>query len=169
MQPQLNSDNGVIIWLFQESVGFEYKPVLKTVASGVLGWLMWTVWSNINCVYLTFHVIICHVFIFKWNFKLVSNYCFLLFSAEDPSENYVKLRDYVLVKLCQTLPSFSTDKLPLSFSDDMATEAREKLKINKVNLSLNHRGQRRIHLITVHFSLINPRLSSPRGNMYHFI
>ncbi|XP_029559063.1 histone acetyltransferase type B catalytic subunit isoform X2 [Salmo trutta] len=52
-------------------------------------------------------------------------------TAEDPSENYVKLRDYVLVKLCQTLPSFSTDKLPLSFSDDMATEAREKLKINK--------------------------------------
>ncbi|CDQ57792.1 unnamed protein product [Oncorhynchus mykiss] len=25
-------------------------------------------------------------------------------TAEDPSENYVKLRDYVLVKLCQTLP-----------------------------------------------------------------
>uniref|UniRef100_A0AAZ3SGX6 Histone acetyltransferase type B catalytic subunit n=1 Tax=Oncorhynchus tshawytscha TaxID=74940 RepID=A0AAZ3SGX6_ONCTS len=49
----------------------------------------------------------------------------------DPSENYVKLRDYVLVKLCQTLPSFATNKLPLSFSDDMATEAREKLKINK--------------------------------------
>uniref|UniRef100_A0AAZ3PAQ1 Histone acetyltransferase type B catalytic subunit n=1 Tax=Oncorhynchus tshawytscha TaxID=74940 RepID=A0AAZ3PAQ1_ONCTS len=52
-------------------------------------------------------------------------------TAEDPSENYVKLRDYVLVKLCQTLPSFSTDKLPLGFSDDMATEAREKFKINK--------------------------------------
>uniref|UniRef100_A0A8C7VP34 Histone acetyltransferase type B catalytic subunit n=2 Tax=Oncorhynchus mykiss TaxID=8022 RepID=A0A8C7VP34_ONCMY len=52
-------------------------------------------------------------------------------TAEDPSENYVKLRDYVLVKLCQTLPSFSTDKLPLGFSDDMSTEAREKFKINK--------------------------------------
>uniref|UniRef100_A0A6Q2X063 Histone acetyltransferase type B catalytic subunit n=1 Tax=Esox lucius TaxID=8010 RepID=A0A6Q2X063_ESOLU len=52
-------------------------------------------------------------------------------TAEDPSENYVKLRDYVLVKLCQTLPSFSSDKLSLGFSDDMATEAREKLKINK--------------------------------------
>uniref|UniRef100_A0A674CWR3 Histone acetyltransferase type B catalytic subunit n=1 Tax=Salmo trutta TaxID=8032 RepID=A0A674CWR3_SALTR len=52
-------------------------------------------------------------------------------TAEDPSESYVKLRDYVLVKLCQTLPSFSIDKLPLGFSDDMATEAREKFKINK--------------------------------------
>lgn len=55
--------------------------------------------------------------------------CFL---AEDPSDNYVKLRDFVLVKLCMDLPSFSTEKLPLGFSEEMATEAREKLKINKV-------------------------------------
>lgn len=62
----------------------------------------------------------------------VSNYKWiLLFLAEDPSENYVKLRDYVLVKLCQALPSFAADKL-LSFSADMAKEAQDKLKINKV-------------------------------------
>lgn len=72
----------------------------------------------------------------------------LIFSAEDPSESYVKLRDYVLVKLCQTLPSFSIDQLPLGFSDDMATEAREKFKINKVNSNFIHRAQRRICLIT---------------------
>uniref|UniRef100_A0A8C7LD44 Histone acetyltransferase type B catalytic subunit n=1 Tax=Oncorhynchus kisutch TaxID=8019 RepID=A0A8C7LD44_ONCKI len=70
-------------------------------------------------------------------------------TAEDPSENYLKLRDYVLVKLCQTLPSFATDKLPLSFSDDMATEAREKLKINKVNLSFNPRTKARDYRLEV--------------------
>uniref|UniRef100_A0A8C6UAU6 Histone acetyltransferase type B catalytic subunit n=1 Tax=Neogobius melanostomus TaxID=47308 RepID=A0A8C6UAU6_9GOBI len=52
-------------------------------------------------------------------------------TAEDPSENYVKLRDYVLTKLCQSLPSFASEKLLLGFSDDMVKEARDKLKINK--------------------------------------
>uniref|UniRef100_A0AAX7TSF7 Histone acetyltransferase type B catalytic subunit n=1 Tax=Astatotilapia calliptera TaxID=8154 RepID=A0AAX7TSF7_ASTCA len=60
------------------------------------------------------------------------SYCgFCLFTAEDPSENYVKLRDYVLVKLCQGLPSFAVDKLHLGFSADMIKEAQDKLKINK--------------------------------------
>jgi len=54
------------------------------------------------------------------------------FAAEDPSENYVKLRDYVLVKLCQGLSSFAADKLHLGFSTDMVQEAQDKLKINKV-------------------------------------
>lgn len=44
----------------------------------------------------------------------------------------MKLRDYVLVKLCQNLPSFATDKLHLGFSADMVREAQDKLKINKV-------------------------------------
>ncbi|KAM6987048.1 histone acetyltransferase type B catalytic subunit [Aplochiton taeniatus] len=52
-------------------------------------------------------------------------------TAEDPSESYVKLRDFVLVKFCQALPSFSSDKLPLGFSEDMGREAQETLKINK--------------------------------------
>uniref|UniRef100_A0A673M460 Histone acetyltransferase type B catalytic subunit n=1 Tax=Sinocyclocheilus rhinocerous TaxID=307959 RepID=A0A673M460_9TELE len=52
-------------------------------------------------------------------------------TAEDPSENYVKLRDFVLVKLCLTLPSFSSEKLSQGFSEEMVSEAREKLKINK--------------------------------------
>uniref|UniRef100_A0A671QHC1 Histone acetyltransferase type B catalytic subunit n=2 Tax=Sinocyclocheilus anshuiensis TaxID=1608454 RepID=A0A671QHC1_9TELE len=52
-------------------------------------------------------------------------------STEDPSENYVKLRDFVLVKLCLTLPSFSSEKLSQGFSEEMVSEAREKLKINK--------------------------------------
>uniref|UniRef100_A0A674P267 Histone acetyltransferase type B catalytic subunit n=1 Tax=Takifugu rubripes TaxID=31033 RepID=A0A674P267_TAKRU len=53
-------------------------------------------------------------------------------TAEDPSENYVKLRDFVLSKLCQSLPAFAVDKLPLGFSDEMVKEAQDKLKINKV-------------------------------------
>lgn len=61
-----------------------------------------------------------------WHFTTVC------FAAEDPSENYVKLRDFVLVKLCLTLPSFSNEKLSQGFSEEMASEAREKLKINKV-------------------------------------
>uniref|UniRef100_A0A3Q3FVB6 Histone acetyltransferase type B catalytic subunit n=1 Tax=Labrus bergylta TaxID=56723 RepID=A0A3Q3FVB6_9LABR len=52
-------------------------------------------------------------------------------TAEDPSENYVKLRDYVLVKLCQGMPSFAEDKLHLGFSPDMVKESQDKLKINK--------------------------------------
>lgn len=56
-------------------------------------------------------------------------------AAEDPSENYVKLRDFVLVKLCLTLPSFSSEKLSQGFSEEMVSEAREKLKINKVTLA----------------------------------
>ncbi|XP_016150237.1 histone acetyltransferase type B catalytic subunit [Sinocyclocheilus grahami] len=52
-------------------------------------------------------------------------------TAEDPTENYVKLRDFVLVKLCLTLSSFSSEKLSQGFSEEMVSEAREKLKINK--------------------------------------
>nr|XP_061827604.1 histone acetyltransferase type B catalytic subunit-like [Nerophis lumbriciformis] len=52
-------------------------------------------------------------------------------TAEDPSENYVKLRDYVLVKLCQDLSPFAEDKLHLGLSAEMVEEAQTKLKINK--------------------------------------
>ncbi|XP_052004632.1 histone acetyltransferase type B catalytic subunit [Xyrauchen texanus] len=52
-------------------------------------------------------------------------------TAENPSENFVKLRDFVLVKLCLALPSFSSEKLSQGFSDEMVSEARDKLKINK--------------------------------------
>ncbi|CAI9560508.1 unnamed protein product [Staurois parvus] len=52
-------------------------------------------------------------------------------TAEDPSENFVRLRDFVLAKLCQNLPCFSTEKLLEGFSQEMVTEAQQKLKINK--------------------------------------
>uniref|UniRef100_A0A2K5PBW6 Histone acetyltransferase type B catalytic subunit n=1 Tax=Cebus imitator TaxID=2715852 RepID=A0A2K5PBW6_CEBIM len=52
-------------------------------------------------------------------------------TAEDPSKSYVKLRDFVLVKLCQDLPCFSREKLMQGFSEDMVIEAQQKFKINK--------------------------------------
>ncbi|XP_041117792.1 histone acetyltransferase type B catalytic subunit-like isoform X4 [Polyodon spathula] len=52
-------------------------------------------------------------------------------TAEDPSESYVKLRDFVHAKLCQSLPSFSPDQLIQGFSQKMVKEVQEKLKINK--------------------------------------
>ncbi|XP_058405233.1 histone acetyltransferase type B catalytic subunit isoform X3 [Diceros bicornis minor] len=52
-------------------------------------------------------------------------------TAEDPSKSYVKLRDFVLVKLCQDLPCFSREKLMQGFNEDMAIAAQQKFKINK--------------------------------------
>ncbi|XP_023600664.1 histone acetyltransferase type B catalytic subunit isoform X4 [Myotis lucifugus] len=52
-------------------------------------------------------------------------------TAEDPSESYVNLRDFVLVKLCQDLPCFTREKLMQGFNEDMAIEAQQKFKVNK--------------------------------------
>lgn len=52
-------------------------------------------------------------------------------TAEDPSKSYVKLRDFVLVKLCQDLPCFSRERLLQGFNEDMAIQAQQKFKINK--------------------------------------
>ncbi|XP_040418437.1 histone acetyltransferase type B catalytic subunit [Cygnus olor] len=52
-------------------------------------------------------------------------------TAEDPSENYIKLRDFVLVKLCQDMLCFSPGNLMQGFSQEMVMEAQQKLKINK--------------------------------------
>lgn len=62
----------------------------------------------------------------------VFNFFFPFCPAEDPSENFVRLRDFVLAKLCQNLPCFSPEKLLEGFSQEMVTEAQQKLKINKV-------------------------------------
>lgn len=59
-------------------------------------------------------------------------FSFLFFLAEDPSKSYVKLRDFVLVKLCQDLPCFSRERLMQGFNEDMAIQAQQKFKINKV-------------------------------------
>lgn len=67
----------------------------------------------------------------KEMFLFFGFFCFISL-AEDPSESYVNLRDFVLVKLCQDLPCFSREKLMQGFNEDMAIEAQQKFKVNKV-------------------------------------
>lgn len=50
---------------------------------------------------------------------------------EDPSVGFQRVRDYVDALNCITLPSFARDSLSQGFNKSMATEAREKYKINK--------------------------------------
>nr|CAG4644809.1 EOG090X06NC [Leptodora kindtii] len=52
-------------------------------------------------------------------------------TVEDPSDNFVRLRDFIDSKNCMQLESFSSEKLRQGFSAEMASEARSKLKINK--------------------------------------
>nr|CAG4646276.1 EOG090X06NC [Macrothrix elegans] len=52
-------------------------------------------------------------------------------TVEDPSEEFVRLRDFVDAKNCIRLPSFSKEKLKEGFSAEMIEEAKRELKINK--------------------------------------
>lgn len=52
-------------------------------------------------------------------------------TVEDPSENFVRLRDYVDCLRCVSLPTFTPDSLICGFSDTMATEAKAKFKLPK--------------------------------------
>lgn len=58
-------------------------------------------------------------------------FCFLSL-AEDPSKSYVKLERLCACEAGQDLPCFSREKLMQGFSEDMAIEAQQKFKINKV-------------------------------------
>ncbi|XP_069120365.1 histone acetyltransferase type B catalytic subunit-like isoform X1 [Argopecten irradians] len=52
-------------------------------------------------------------------------------TVEDPSENFQRLRDFIDARNCMRLTSYETSKLKDGFTEDMAKEAREKLKLNK--------------------------------------
>ncbi|XP_013186287.1 histone acetyltransferase type B catalytic subunit [Amyelois transitella] len=52
-------------------------------------------------------------------------------TVEDPSPDFQRIRDYVDVKNCETLPAFQPAQLHQGFSQDMANQARSKFKINK--------------------------------------
>ncbi|XP_070535512.1 histone acetyltransferase type B catalytic subunit-like isoform X2 [Ptychodera flava] len=52
-------------------------------------------------------------------------------TVEDPSDDFIRLRDFVDCKACMHLSSFSPECLHQGFSDQMVQEAQEKLKINK--------------------------------------
>lgn len=52
-------------------------------------------------------------------------------TVEDPSENFVRLRDFVDCKNCLQLASFQPEKLAKGFTEEMFREAQEKFKIGK--------------------------------------
>ncbi|RWS08737.1 histone acetyltransferase type B catalytic subunit-like protein [Dinothrombium tinctorium] len=52
-------------------------------------------------------------------------------TVEDPSDNFVRLRDFVDAKNCMKLNSYQPEMLARGWSEEMGTEAREKLKISK--------------------------------------
>jgi len=52
-------------------------------------------------------------------------------TVEDPSDNFVRLRDYVDTKNCLTLPAFAKDKVLNGFNDAMVESAAKELKICK--------------------------------------
>ncbi|XP_045454646.1 histone acetyltransferase type B catalytic subunit [Melitaea cinxia] len=53
-------------------------------------------------------------------------------TVEDPSKDFQRVRDYVDAKNCESLPAFHPSKLVNGFTDEMAKEACEKYKINKL-------------------------------------
>jgi len=52
-------------------------------------------------------------------------------TVEDPSEEFIRLRDYLDTKNCMKLQSFQPHKLHEGFLDEMAQESKLKLKLNK--------------------------------------
>lgn len=52
-------------------------------------------------------------------------------TVEDPSDDFVRLRDYVDSKNCRELESFSKANLANGWTDDMATDAKKKHRLNK--------------------------------------
>lgn len=52
-------------------------------------------------------------------------------TVEDPADTFVRLRDYVDCVNCSKLPSFAVELLRQGWSEKMAKEAQEKLRLNK--------------------------------------
>lgn len=52
-------------------------------------------------------------------------------TVEDPSDNFVRLRDFVDTKNCLKLPAFSKSEVLKGFSEDITTAAAKDLKICK--------------------------------------
>lgn len=50
---------------------------------------------------------------------------------EDPSDNFVRLRDYVDAFNCMKLASFQAEVLKKGWSEEMAQESQEKLKMSR--------------------------------------
>ncbi|KAL9967697.1 hypothetical protein ACROYT_G025984 [Oculina patagonica] len=53
-------------------------------------------------------------------------------TVEEPSYDFIRLRDYVDALDCSKLSTFAPENLRSGFSDKMVQQAREELKINKI-------------------------------------
>ena len=62
----------------------------------------------------------------------VNKFFLICFSVEDPSYDFIRLRDYIDALGCSKLSAFSPENLRSGFSDKMVEQARKQLKINKV-------------------------------------
>jgi hypothetical protein len=60
----------------------------------------------------------------------------LLSTVEDPSESFQRVRDFIDARNCLKLTSFQPESLHLGFTDAMQSEARDKLKLNRVTYIL---------------------------------
>lgn len=90
------------------------------------------------------HGAACHssplqMFVSLLSYYLTPTHCFVpvhlfffSFTVEDPSYDFLRLRDYVDALACINLSAFSQENLLNGFSGEMVKEAQEKLKINKV-------------------------------------
>ena len=56
---------------------------------------------------------------------------------EDPSEDFVRCRDYIDCKNCMQLDDYRKENLLQGFSPKMSKAALEKFKISKVRLTVN--------------------------------
>lgn len=70
-------------------------------------------------------------------------------TVEDPSDNFVRLRDAVDTKNCMKLPSYSREKVVEGFSDEMATNACKELKLCK------KQARRVYEIIRLHYTKIS--------------
>ena len=67
------------------------------------------------------------------SWKLSYNNIIFLCVVDEPSYDFIRLRDYVDALDCSKLSAFAPDDLRNGFSDKMVQQAREELKINKVS------------------------------------
>ena len=55
----------------------------------------------------------------------------MFFAVEDPSDDFIRLRDFVDCRNCLKLPAFEASKLKSGFHADMTTAAKDEFKLCK--------------------------------------
>jgi len=70
-------------------------------------------------------------------------------TVEDPSDNFVRLRDFVDTRNCLTLAAYSKEKVLAGFTEEMATAASSQLKICK------KQARRVYEIIRLHYTSLS--------------